>query len=335
MKQDLVIRVVMLGVRTEKKQMASMVEIQPASFPLGTEQKAYQCAECVYSTAVELDWFKHQQSPVHAAYDLELSKLEGCLSLIIPYPFTPIVVHSTVDGQKIGPRPEPKDMSYKRLYEVADLFPPVYRRPRFSLLVTKDAATVLDSYLRALRKHPSPRIYQLLLALRWFSKGTGESNPYDRFMSFWIAFNVLYSKYRSPGDSEQSGIECCVGNLFRPKMARRYHASYQNYIQELTAMKLVLGRKGSKQVSADLSALLSARPLNYLEIINKVALGLYAIRCHLFHGDYRFGDEEHTRAVSVGEILLCELLRHLLALLILRRQLPTTKTVRGTSTPLL
>jgi len=331
MKQDLVIRVVMLGVRTEEKQLASMVEIQPSFFHFHAEQKPYQCAECIYSTAVELDWFKHQQSPVHAAYDFELSKLEGCLSLVVPYPFTLIAVHATMDGHKIEPRPDPLDMSYKRLYEAADLFPPVYRRPWFSSLFTKDAATVLHSYLRALRKRPNARINSLLLALRWFSKGTGESNPYDRFMSFWIAFNVLYKPYQPGNPSQQSAIVNYVQQQFKPRMARRYYASCKGYIQKLTAMNLVL--RSSKQVSADLSALLSARRLDYPKIINEVALGLYAIRNNLFHGDYRFGGEEHTDAVSSGEKLLCELLRHLFALLILRRQLPTTKTVRETRLP--
>jgi hypothetical protein len=329
MKQDLVIRVVMLGVRTEteEKQLASMVEIQPASFLFHADQKPYQCSECVYSTDVELDWFRHQKSPVHAAYYFERNKLDGCLSLIIPYPFTGIVKDATIDGHKIE-APLELDMSYKRLYEVADLFPPVYRRPWFSSLVTKDAATILDSYLRALRKRPNARINSLLLALHWFSKGTGESNPYDRFMSFWIAFNVLYK----PGNpSQQSAIVNYVQQQFRPRMARRYYASCKGYIQKLTAMNLVL--RSSKQVSADLSALLSARRLDYPKIINEVALGLYAIRNNLFHGDYRFGDEEHTDAVSMGEKLLCELLRHLFALLILRRQLPTTKTVRETRLP--
>ena len=103
MKQDLVIRVVKLGVRTEteEKQLASMVEIQPASFLFHADQKPYQCSECVYSTDVELDWFRHQKSPVHAAYYFERNKLDGCLSLIIPYPFTGIVKDATIDGHKI------------------------------------------------------------------------------------------------------------------------------------------------------------------------------------------------------------------------------------------
>lgn len=331
MKQDLVIRVVMLGVRTEEKQLASMVEINPAFFCFDAEQNPYQCSECVYSTAVELDWFKHQQSPVRAAYYFERNKLDGCLSLIIPYPFEGIVTEATIDGRKI--KFEPLDMSYKHLYEVAAIFSPIDRRPGFSSLVTKDAAAVLDLYLERLQKRPNARINQQLLALRWFSKATGEYNPYDRFMSFWIAFDALCS-YGSPRSSKQRAIEYYVGRLSRPRMAKRYYASFQSYIQKLATMNLVLRRpKGPKQVSADLSALLSTRRLDYLKIIKEAALGLYAIRNNLFHGDYRFGDEEHTDVVSVGEKLLCGLLQHLFALLILRRQLPTTRTVEEWTFP--
>ena len=102
------------------------------------------------------------------------------------------------------------------------------------------------------------------------------------------------------------------------EMAQHYAKSNRNNLETLSQLpteKLpILLRKRNQEIEVTkcLGALLEANSPNYIEVVKKTALVIYAIRNNLFHGNYDPVSEDAQKHVTTAEVLLSSLVRELI-----------------------
>lgn len=156
----------------------------------------------------------------------------------------------------------------------------------------------------------------------WVQKASGSHNVYDKFISYWIAFNFLYGRMQA--GFERQKIEKWVDTHCHNTYASNFFACFQQSnrespgwkaIKDLADANLKLG-KTATDVSVKLAENINkskAENINKskfdLEALRYLVLCLYAVRNNLFHGDWSYLDEATAGHVGGAEFLLYKLIR--------------------------
>jgi hypothetical protein len=120
----------------------------------------------------------------------------------------------------------------------------------------------------------------------WIKKGESDSNSFDAFISFFIAFNCYYSHMTNENNDAEAhkklvadpDIQLAYSNLFA------HEADLIKSIKKITPITdMRIGKSGNKKDVTTFS----------LEEIIGV---LYMVRCNLFHGS-KGGDSKRDREI--------------------------------------
>jgi len=289
----------------------------------------------VYKTWIRLDARGDQQQQLQAIIVREYDKLDFCLAFIAPYPVFQLHVQTLLDGQVVSAAPS-RDMSEAEIYEWLNL--PILRPPTRGMGELKvelgpDAATVLGLLLDNLAHRSARARRNLMLPMRWFSKAASATNPYDRFIAYWISFNAIYESYRKASTGELAAMKDCLADLVRPRKARSLVHNRRPLFDFMANTGIMHHPPSGKSrpVAAELQAELSKPKPDYKEIISRAGVVLYAVRCNLFHGDYNFDDPANIRSIRIASEMLFEMLRVVFARIILSKQLPPLTPTRKIS----
>jgi len=131
----------------------------------------------------------------------------------------------------------------------------------------------------------------------WFKKGALETDPFNKFVCFWISFNAIYmSRYPVDGD------KACIKEVKKDthfaseyKGLLKEHA-FQSKIHALIALGTITNEKNGDRYSFsanDFPALIEV---------------LYQIRNNLFHGGKDISEKRDLDVVSAAHPILSELL---------------------------
>ena len=155
----------------------------------------------------------------------------------------------------------------------------------------------------------------------WVQKASDSHNVYDKFISYWIAFNSLYGPMRSKRNSERHAIEkwvewierkcnnTCASEFFAGFQQSKRDSSEYKAIKDLADANLKLREKPkNKNVSKKLNQKIKDRKFD-LEALRYLVLCLYAVRNNLFHGDWSYLGEATVGHVGGAEFLLYRLIR--------------------------
>ena len=113
------------------------------------------------------------------------------------------------------------------------------------------------------------------IASAWIAKGDREDSIFNKFISYWIAFNAFYS-YKTTARRERN----CLNEIIADQSFNR---TYQTLItqenfqvfQSLILVGSIVNVKNPEE------SVIITDSSNFNEVINV----LYLIRCNLFHGD--------------------------------------------------
>jgi len=151
-------------------------------------------------------------------------------------------------------------------------------------------------------------------AASWVQKASGSHNVYDRFISYWIAFNSLYDPIRSKRNSERHAIErwvewierkcnnTCASEFFSGFQQSKRESPEWKAIKDLANANLEL-RGTPTDVSVKLRENINKSKFD-LEALRYLVLCLYAVRNNLFHGDWSYLGKATAGHVGGAEVLL-------------------------------
>jgi len=333
-KQELTIEALWPRFKLDSAQSYGPVSLSPTSLRLH-KSLIQDCVRVVYKTRIRLRVRGDQQQQLQAIIVQEYDKLDFCLAFIVPYPFFQLPVQTLLDGQEVSAAPS-RDMSQAEIYEWLNL--PILRPPtrgmgRLKVELGPDAATLLGLLLDGLAHRSTRARRNLMLPMRWFSKAASATNPYDRFIAYWISFNAIYESYRKASIGELAAVQNCLAGLVRPRKARSLLHNRRQLFNFMANTGIVHHppHGKSRPVAAELQAELSRPQPNYQEIIRRAGAVLYAIRCNLFHGDYNLDDPANIDSIRKASKMLFEILRVVFAYRILNKQLPPLTPTRKIS----
>ncbi|MGB3948425.1 MAG: hypothetical protein WBM13_10600 [Bacteroidia bacterium] len=123
------------------------------------------------------------------------------------------------------------------------------------------------------------------IANNWIKKGNSETNEFNKFICYWIAFNCFYN-HRTNMNSDRAGIN-------KLKVDRAILATYNSIVglstTELNALKSICPIWNLKNSSKNCT-------INNISNFSEVVDVIYQIRCNLFHGGK---GETDTRDIQV------------------------------------
>ena len=134
------------------------------------------------------------------------------------------------------------------------------------------------------------------LMREWVELGDKErENPYTRFMAYWVAFNMLYERYKD-GCSEFAAIWKCFN--FNKANFEQYNPFLKGeadiYTSDAAAHLYKSGDDDPEKERARIKRQ-NRRSLLY---------AVYRVRCNFFHGNKRLGDEVDRAFVAYGATII-------------------------------
>lgn len=160
----------------------------------------------------------------------------------------------------------------------------------------------------------------------WQTKANSESDPFDKYVSIFIAYNIFYNLYEKrkksfsdtdfvSGDSKRavSTVELVEPDeLFAqvvPDLAR-YVQIIPVFREEYWPRKYV--RKESRGVALSERIKINFSGSNKKETIDLLIKWLYKVRCNLVHGVKSYKDAHQRELLEQSTSLLDKILTHLL-----------------------
>jgi hypothetical protein len=154
-------------------------------------------------------------------------------------------------------------------------------------------------------------------AASWVQKASGSYNVYDKFISYWIAFNFLYERMQAGGERqkiekwvewiEKKCNNTCASEFFAGFQQSKRESPEWKAIKDLADANLEL-RATPTDVSVKLGENINKSKFG-LEALRYLVLCLYAVRNNLFHGDWSYLGKATAGHVGGAEFLLYKLIR--------------------------
>lgn len=286
---------------------------------ISTEEPIPNCVKINYEDSIKADPPIPKQDYIDREIPRAVDLFTQSLSLLLEFPSTLISYEATLDGVAVVPKTH---LYGSNLYNIADVFNRDYTTRGLSTSPSGDFWGILENTISSYRQM-TDNVGQarLTLALRWFQKGINESDISDRLVAFWISFNALYAYLKTHG--EQKAIKDYICKNVDLEMAQYYVNSNGKGLENLSQLPteklpiLLRGGTGEIEITKCLAELLKPESIksntqNYIKIVKKTVLSIYAIRNNLFHGDYDPVSEDARKHIVTAVELLSPLIRGLL-----------------------
>jgi len=176
---------------------------------------------------------------------------------------------------------------------------PMVNRDRLQAAITARAALPMDG--KQLQHRAS----------RWMRRLYGDRDPFNSFVSLWVAFNVLYAPYY--GNGEQEAIIQFVGERFdvgasRELLERRIASD------SLTRLATSGVRLRNRPIADELKESLARHDVlrDACGVLILLVLTLYAARNALIHGDLLDENRVHRELVRVARDVLASIIHNAL-----------------------
>lgn len=154
----------------------------------------------------------------------------------------------------------------------------------------------------------------------WQNKANRETDPFNRYVSFSIAYNIFYNLYAkrkswsdfARGDSNRATTTISlveVDQLFRTIESdlRKYLLIIPIFREEYWPT-----RSSSKRVPIAETLRASFEAGNAGEAIDMLIKWLYKVRCNLVHGEKSYHDDNQKNLLEMSSLLLDKILQHLI-----------------------
>ena len=310
MERSLDIQLTVHGIKLEEAYEGKLFAVRKCKV-ISSGKSVPDCVHINYKVSRESDPSVCEQQYINREIPRAVDLFTQCLSLLLRRPSHLINYKAKLDGVAVEPKLQ---QHAPRLYNLARMFNRGVLIPSgLSTCLSRDSWGLFESIISSYCQNQGDVGRRLALALRWFKKGSDELDSSDRLVAFWISFNALYADLPN---GEQKSIENYICNNMDSEMAQHYANVNKNSLETLSQLpteKLpILLRRGNQEITKCLAALLKANTQNYIEIVKKTALAIYAIRNNLFHGSYDPVSEDAQKHVAPAEDLLSSLVRELI-----------------------
>lgn len=119
------------------------------------------------------------------------------------------------------------------------------------------------------------------VATEWYERGKQESDPFYKFICYWISFNALYGS--SKGVSERKQIENYVEKILKGKKIEIKQNDTLTFFY--TPIKDLRKPRKMDSDTSDCVKILKDENCKSWERLLNLLLCVYQARCNLFHGD--------------------------------------------------
>lgn len=155
---------------------------------------------------------------------------------------------------------------------------------------------------------------------RWVQKASGSRNVYDKFISYWIAFNFLYGRMQAEGERQkiEKWVKTQCDNAYASKVFDCFQQSNRDSpeckaIEDLAYADADLDpdpqRTSPKVKEAFEKLRRSIKDSKFdVEALRYLAVCIYGVRNSIFHGYWSYLDETRGH-VGGAEFLLYKLIR--------------------------
>ena len=156
---------------------------------------------------------------------------------------------------------------------------------------------------------------------KWVKKGEDESDNFDKYISYFIAFNILYNDYAK---RENPNVDLSRGDRKRAFGVRSSISDKDNFVKnissELEEYVNIIPVDGEEYwgkehtdkdgLACNLKKEFEAK--NNEKIIEYLFKWLYIVRCNIVHGDKEYDQNKWDRMLGTSSKLLKEIIMALM-----------------------
>ena len=163
------------------------------------------------------------------------------------------------------------------------------------------------------------RDFLISKASEWISKGDHENDPFNRFFSYFLAYNALYNLYAKMKDPY---VDLSIGDKSRASKIKELiinpnqlvHSVDEDIKSFITLLKYFRKEKWTKKSSEYINDSLerSYNNRNYTLVLRDILRMLYKLRCNLFHGEKNINAQNQRELMDVSNKILKTILNNIL-----------------------
>jgi Apea-like HEPN len=158
--------------------------------------------------------------------------------------------------------------------------------------------------------------------VEWCAKAEHDDDPFDRYVSYFIAFNILYNTYAV---ELRSGVDLSTGDRTRAvgagNLITNASLAIENMGSALTdyiRMIPIYGEEywhtwGKPDIPISQSLKESFDHRDHPNTIMYLLMWLYKVRCNLVHGGKGYGDPKQRTLLIMSSDILARLLDNLIS----------------------
>lgn len=156
----------------------------------------------------------------------------------------------------------------------------------------------------------------------WQTKARYESDPFNKYVSIFIAYNIFYNLYEKTkhpsADLTYGDNKRAIATLFLLTDADPLVHSIQSDLKDYTAIIPAFreeywpSRRARKKVAISKTLKEAIKEGDAKKVVEMLLKWLYKVRCNLVHGEKSYNDEIQKRLLAKSSSLLDKVLQHLL-----------------------
>lgn len=146
--------------------------------------------------------------------------------------------------------------------------------------------------------------------LGWITKGDAESDPFDKYVSYFIAFNVLYSTHYAlehPGSDltrrdRQQAISVLGKLNDQESLVQSLEPTLREYLDVIPVSSEEYWNEGEPGIAMSLKLAVEHRDTG--QILENLLKWLYKVRCNIVHGGKGYDEGKWGRMLMLSSVLL-------------------------------
>lgn len=158
----------------------------------------------------------------------------------------------------------------------------------------------------------------------WQAKATCETDPFNKYVSVFIAYNIFYNLYAKK-KSGNSSVDFTQGDSKRATttislvevdpLFKSVESDLKEYLSLIPVFRDEYWPKASSRKRVPISKTLKENfsAGNKKETIDLLIKWLYKVRCNLVHGEKSYRDTNQRKLLEISTKLLDKILRHLVS----------------------
>lgn len=157
----------------------------------------------------------------------------------------------------------------------------------------------------------------------WQTKANSESDPFNKYVSIFIAYNIFYNLYaRKSGKfqadfarSDRKRATATISLVKTDELFPLVESNLKEYITIIPVFREECWPTQNSPKRVPISKMLkeSFHAGNLKRTIDMLIKWLYKVRCNLVHGEKSYRDDNQKKLLEISTKLLDEILRHLIS----------------------